>query len=268
MKFQTMIVTPEMAKQFLLKNTGNRPIKRCFVDEYKRAFASGDWHLTHQAIAFASDGTLLDGQHRLTAIAEGEIAVMLVVSMDVPETARLGMDIGKPRDWVDQMGFNGTERPDTRESRAASSMIRGMKRATRYSKGDVRAFFLRHIDAIKFATSIHTTRKNGLRVSQVPAVIARARYHVEDDILIAFCDELQTGNGANNMVFGLRDWMLSEAQRRGGMAATQQVYRKVARVVDAYRRGQTLKHIYEATTEPFPLPEELEASKTPRLKVA
>ena len=65
-----MDVTPEIAKRWLEQNRGNRSINQKQVDTIAKDILAGDFDTTHQGIAIATDGTLLDGQHRLLAIVK------------------------------------------------------------------------------------------------------------------------------------------------------------------------------------------------------
>lgn len=84
MHFETVIVTPEMARGFLTKNTVNRPLKSTIVQDFSEALKRGEWRVSHQGVAIASNGRLLDGQHRLTAISNTGIAAPMTVAYDVP----------------------------------------------------------------------------------------------------------------------------------------------------------------------------------------
>lgn len=68
MKTELMLVTPKMAREWLNKNTSNRPLRTGVVNGFKNAYDRGEWKITHQGIAFGISGKLLDGQHRLTFI--------------------------------------------------------------------------------------------------------------------------------------------------------------------------------------------------------
>ncbi len=84
-RMERVLVDGDMAAEWLKRNTHNRPIRKQYVRELKRDLDEGRWDdRTHQGIAFAPDGTLLDGQHRLTAIAESTHSVWMWVSYDVP----------------------------------------------------------------------------------------------------------------------------------------------------------------------------------------
>ncbi|WP_157509211.1 hypothetical protein [Luteipulveratus halotolerans] len=87
-------ITPERATELLANNPHNRPLVASRVAALVHALESGQWRLTHQGIALAADGALLDGQHRLTAIVRTGVTVELQVSrmkddvFDVIDTGR------------------------------------------------------------------------------------------------------------------------------------------------------------------------------------
>ena len=69
MKTELLHVTPQLAQQLLAHNKQNRPIRWSHVETLRASFARGEYVPTHQGIAFAVDGDLIDGQHRLHAIS-------------------------------------------------------------------------------------------------------------------------------------------------------------------------------------------------------
>lgn len=101
------MITPEMAEQWLNRNTHNRPIRQSRVDEYARDMAAGRWQMTGEAIKFDTDGALLDGQHRLWGIVEaGEPIRMMIVTGLAPESQSV-MDTGAKRSAGDALHLGG-----------------------------------------------------------------------------------------------------------------------------------------------------------------
>jgi hypothetical protein len=81
MKTQVIQVTPKMARDWLKSNTDNRPIRNGHVETLRASFERGEYVHTHQGIGFDHAGVLIDGQHRLSAIAllpEGSVFPMNV----------------------------------------------------------------------------------------------------------------------------------------------------------------------------------------------
>lgn len=69
MKTEIMQVTPRLCREWLKTNTRNRPIRPTHVERLRASFERGEYVMTHQGVAFCDDGTIADGQHRLTAIS-------------------------------------------------------------------------------------------------------------------------------------------------------------------------------------------------------
>lgn len=76
-----MIIGPEMAKEFLLKNYQNRPKNLNKVDFFIQVLKNGSWDKTKHEIQILDDGRLIDGQHRLTAIYKTGISVPVIVKI-------------------------------------------------------------------------------------------------------------------------------------------------------------------------------------------
>jgi hypothetical protein len=90
-------VTPEMAAEWLKRNTRNRAINTGFVSFLADEIRSGRWRSTHQGIAFGADGTLFDGQHRLHAIVKSGVSVGMRVTFGLLAEALDAIDTGKAR---------------------------------------------------------------------------------------------------------------------------------------------------------------------------
>jgi hypothetical protein len=92
MRTMEVNVTPELAREYLAHNTGNRPVDRSHVRRLADELRGGRWRRTHQGIAFDSQGVLKDGQHRLLAIIDTGIPAMLQVTTDVDPEAMDAID--------------------------------------------------------------------------------------------------------------------------------------------------------------------------------
>lgn len=106
MKTSIQAVTPEMARKWLKQNTDNRPLRPFVVQGLRDAWERGEWKTTHQGIAFAKSGRLLDGQHRLTFIAslpDGE-SVLMNVTTDCSDDLFEVIDQGARRTLSDITG--------------------------------------------------------------------------------------------------------------------------------------------------------------------
>mgnify|MGYP001767036089 CR=1 FL=1 len=92
MKTEIITVTPKRAEEYLSANTINRTLRKSVVERYANDMKMGRWELTHQGIAVANDGTLLDGQHRLHAVIKAGVPVMMQVTTGLDVSAFANID--------------------------------------------------------------------------------------------------------------------------------------------------------------------------------
>jgi len=81
-EFET--ATPEIAQGWLGFNRHNRPLRDRLVQRYAEAMRSGKWLPNCAPIRFDPDGFLIDGQHRLSAIALSGETLEVLVARNVP----------------------------------------------------------------------------------------------------------------------------------------------------------------------------------------
>lgn len=106
---EVVLVDPWLARIWLAGNTSNRRLRRLATEEYARDMAAGKWKLTGDAVKFAADGTLLDGQHRLHAIIEADVPVPMFVVRGIEKDAQAAMDIGRKRYAHDALRLRGQD---------------------------------------------------------------------------------------------------------------------------------------------------------------
>lgn len=74
-------VTPEMAKEWLNRNTHNRDIRPQHVEKIARDILLGEWVYNGDPFRFDTKGVMIDGQHRALAI----VATGVPVEADIKE---------------------------------------------------------------------------------------------------------------------------------------------------------------------------------------
>ena len=84
MYFDTKVITPDMAKEWLEKNVKNRRLNMFRVDVLVKDMKDGKFTLSPSPICFDHDGYLIDGQHRLSACVLANVPIVSVVAYDVP----------------------------------------------------------------------------------------------------------------------------------------------------------------------------------------
>lgn len=100
-------MTPEWASQLLRRNSKNRSIREYHVEAIASDIINGRWQLNPQTISVGSDGTLLDGQHRLMAIVRSQRPVKLLLIEDCPPECFATIDTGRSRTPGDVLKIEG-----------------------------------------------------------------------------------------------------------------------------------------------------------------
>lgn len=106
-EFET--ITPEMAEQYLGKNTGNRSYKVKKVAAYARDMAAGEFLVTGESIKFDWTGRLIDGQNRLAAIVNAERPVTTLVVRGLDPVVQMYLDTGAKRTHSDALKMHGAK---------------------------------------------------------------------------------------------------------------------------------------------------------------
>jgi hypothetical protein len=105
---QLVIVTPERAREYLARNERNRNFSHSNTDGLAAAMRAGEWEFNGAAIVLDANGDLVDGQHRLAAIARTGVAVPLLVVAGVrPIKAQDVIDIGAKRSLNSALRIHG-----------------------------------------------------------------------------------------------------------------------------------------------------------------
>lgn len=101
MKTSIEQISPELAVQYLLSNTNNRPLRKTHVAWLADQMKNQQWKLTHQGICFTQDGVLSDGQHRLEAIIASGMTVPMMVTRGAETGNFEAYDLGIGRTAAD-----------------------------------------------------------------------------------------------------------------------------------------------------------------------
>lgn len=91
---------------FLLgMNIKNRSITRAKVDEIKKAMNNNEFVVNGATIVIDTEGYILDGQHRLTAISEQDKSFPIIVVEGVESSAFATIDTGRTRTASDVLSI-------------------------------------------------------------------------------------------------------------------------------------------------------------------
>jgi hypothetical protein len=224
---------------------------------------AGRWRLTHQGIAFDTTGLLIDGQHRLWAIAEAKIPVRLRVFFNEPPENRQVLDTGERRSNKDVLKLSGEVGDITLKHLATLRAMLAGRYLTpaRRTPGEESEAYRKHREAIEFALShLKCCRFKGIATATVRAVVARAYYSCNRTKLGIFCETLKSGvkfgDDDTPIVLLFQHLIRSHMSNKNEHVRRQQ-YAKTEWALDAYLHDKVPQKLCSLERELFPLPEEI-----------
>lgn len=261
MRTELIEITPQVAEAMLRMNRRNRPLRRSVVQQYARDMQAGRWRLTHQGIAFDTDGILADGQHRLYAVIESGTTQLMAVTWDVPKDAQIAMDDHVKRETHDALTIQtGTEisKFNVAIARVIFAVCLNRSKPTKHEILDA----LRSMDeALEFVAQNHVRSKSnrGINSAAIWGGITLAWYHVEDEERLSqFCRILQgielAKSDSDNAAVLLREWLL-RTTITGGSAIRTEAFKKTQRAIKAFVNHEYLGRLHgPAVYYPWPQP--------------
>ena len=130
-------ITPEKAQFYLEKNfENNRKISRNNLEELKKEMRNSRFILSDSAICFDTDGTLVNGQHRLMAVVQTGMTQPFLVVKNMPSKSKQIMDVGKSRCMSDRITVSGVRisRRDCATIRHAMAALNSTTGTEQYSR--------------------------------------------------------------------------------------------------------------------------------------
>ena len=100
-------VTPEMAEKYIATTRRNRKSVEAVIKQFEKSILSKAWGVNPQTASFDSDGCLIDGLHRMWAIARSRVAIPMVIVRGVPSKSFDVIDDGPRRSLKQVMAMDG-----------------------------------------------------------------------------------------------------------------------------------------------------------------
>ena len=276
-KMRIVIVTPDLAQELLTRNTRNRKITRSNVVAIKLNLEQGRWQLNGESIKVASNGDILDGQHRLLACVETGIPFETVLMEGFDPETQITMDTGKSRGLADMLQLQG-ETNCTGLAAAVAVVMRadrwGVRAATISGAGSgSQGYPLTIAEQLDFFNEnrwlIDLERRGAqLRAVGLPARVCALLDYVfgslDRDDADYFFDRLLDGQNLSegSPILTLRNWLNAnrggDAKRRANQATTLLATAMTIKAWNKYRDGEELRQLQfrvgGANPERFPEP--------------
>lgn len=250
-------VTPSQAAEWLSKNNaGNRGIRRGLVDDLRQIILDGKWETTHQGIAFYEDGSLADGQHRLSAIVAADVGVWVSVTTGLQRIANHAIDRGIARTQLDSVNFLGMK-SDRRRVAICQCMIYQYEtelsgcaswRIERIRSERFASFYERFQDAIEFAIGF-----GGKYPAPVPAAAATAWFTEDISRLSEFLLILESGEtfgDGDRAALRMRDH-LKDRKYGFGQSARNDLFLRCCSALRYFLERRSLSKLYATPENAF-----------------
>jgi hypothetical protein len=261
---QFMDVSPEMAQRWLSEaNTDNRNISQRQVERIARDIRAKAYPVTHEGIGFDLNGKLIDGQHRLAAIALAKLPVTLAVARNLPVESGFFIDQGRTRNFADVAKLRCGKPVSNRVGAVARAMADPMMKCNT-SRFEHVCFYQEHSEVIHKALDMFKGCSPELCPSHVVAVVARALFHIDEAIVKRFVDALKDPidfgvKASDRAAVVLREELIRKADAKPDRRT---VYRRTQYLLNAFVNRNSRPSRYEkASVELFPIPKIEKAGK-------
>ena len=241
----TETITPEIAREYLKVNFLNRTISKPKAEKHKRAIAAGKFRHTHQGIGFDWFGNLRDGQHRLTAIAEGEKSVTMQVTrgLDPADVSAIDTEM-RVRSIADALRLSGNYN-STKQAVAVCNLWLAMKGTRAPGQFEIEDFLNAHSESIAFALEVGLNHAN-LKHACVLTMLAAGYESGYGDELREWAEVVKSGETSEpwqTSAIRFRDyWMTS--RHHGGTALRLEYCQRIFASMSAWVERRGLLKLY------------------------
>lgn len=243
--FRMRTLTPDDARAILQHNTGNRTLRDGWVDQLAGFIKAGKWAPTHQGIAVASTGRVLDGQHRLHAIVRAGVPVEIMVATGLDESVYRWIDGGKTRTNPDRIHLVDDDSVNRVCCSLANNYLRYAVGNHTPSVDDIETCFLQMVDSFVYMGSAFA-RPIKL-ITLMPVGAALMCYHVaHQSKAVDAVEHLLTGRMLDEAspILALREALLSQRIR-----GQSEQYWKTIGALSYHRDGKPMRSVNAATED-------------------
>lgn len=252
-------VTPEMASTWLANNTHNRKLRKTLVESYARDMANGRWTVNGEAIQISNSGTLLNGQHRLTALVQAGVPVQMLVVTNLPESAQDTIDTGAKRQLGDVLKLAGYN--DGKTLAAVAMFSQQIKHGKMYRGTDTERRQLVENDEVLqwVVANVLPSLPTHLASKTLFAYAYRVLHHIDPDDCAVFFTKLATLENLppGSPILALHKRLISMDRKSASWTNRSHVLALIYIAWNAYRKGEerTLIKPYPAADGSFKIPD-------------
>lgn len=220
---KVVMVDAGIAARWLTRNTKNRKIRQGTVARYRSDMAEGRWTFAGDPIRFDTNGNLIDGQHRLTALSELEgVTVPMLVVRGLPNEAQGFMDQGIKRTPGDQLSLKDVTDPNKVAAVAkqfiaweSGYLFRDQKLVGQITAPHIEEWVAQHAEDVSFLNSLGTLVRQHDAPPSVAGAAAVAFGRIDPAKTLEFFTLLARGAGTSGNPIVTLDKRLQSMRRNG-----------------------------------------------------
>lgn len=260
MKFNIEKITPEKASEYLSQNSVNRNISVNTVDKYADDMKNGAWQLNGQPIVFGASGRLLDGQHRLSAIAKSGVPVMVAVVRGVDDSISV-YDVGRARNVLDSLLIDGYDSDVANATNIAVARLHNVLQTNKSTMSihAIKEFLDKHGKTLKLLSRVRKmSHSSGVNMRSA-VILLPMMYAVEsgEDInkIYEFAEVMNTGfynsNAQTSAIVIRNDILLRKIPIGGGAQDRKFCSICIENAIHDFCTGKPRKKTYSKVTTPI-----------------
>jgi hypothetical protein len=242
-------VTPEMAQKWLTFNTANREMTQSKIDQFKTDMECGYWNDDGATVRFGY-GKLLDGQHRLSALAIGGVTLRMLIVYGLDNESQVTMDTGRGRTPRDVLSIEGLGQWESATLGSAMHQIMAYESGLalfsvrKFTNREVRNYYLEHRSGLE--ATVQACKAYPRKGPIVPHARTMAVHYllskIDSGAATKFFGGLLVGDLLTRLspVFYLRERLLSDLHAKKSRGAYEQLY-YIVKAWNSVRRGGTVK---------------------------
>ena len=238
--------TPELVDELIAKDTKNRDKKEKKILFFKRQIEMGLWRVNNQGIGVSVSGFIVDGGHRLAAMARaGYPPIQFFLATNLPDDSQDTVDDNPGRSMADRITLKHGQTVSSRVVAALNVLLKDEDPtflSQRPSVSDCSKMYNRHMEAINEMIKIG---KFGTLQAPVMAGLFSCYTETQNSKILDFTKNLITGVmlSHDNPILALRNWLDRREYAGHGFADQREKLEKTKYAVEAYLEGRALRKL-------------------------
>lgn len=223
-----VLVTRELAQEWMGYNYLNRPLNNLRVNNMSRLMKDGKWKDSGQPVILGVK-VVLDGQHRLAAIILSGIPQMMTVIFNQDENTFMHLDCGSSRSKLDMVRLGLHDQTiKCKHLSVLKAMLTGATcdNLQNLTAVELTEFYTKYRGAIAIAISLLGNQTD----NTILGVISRACINLPNETLHSFANAWK--QGTYQPIVEFRQYLSQLTDRQ--IATRQDIYRRFELVLEAF----------------------------------